>query len=85
MREEPEESDDPIPTLPPQTKAISVMQMVSEIPTNEVRMERLRQNLTNMGCEGLMDVPWGIRKESLVADLLLIGKWYLGYHPSDET
>lgn len=57
-------------TPPRVQKPIPLMRIVPEVPGNEMRLDRLRANLTKMGCGALMDVPWGIRNESFVSGIL---------------
>ena len=40
------------------------------LPETEEDKELLRQDLTRMGCAGLMQVPWGFQEERMVRELM---------------
>ena len=53
------------------SKPLPVMRKVlPEIPTDEDQLEQLRRNLERMGCAGLLDVPWAVREEGLIRDII---------------
>lgn len=62
LRERPEtRSNRVLPTL----KKVQL-----EIPADEGELEQLRESLDWMGCARLLDIPWGVREEGLIRDLI---------------
>lgn len=52
-------------------QVLPALKMVqSEILTDERELEQLKMALSRMGCAGLLDVPWGVREESMIWDLI---------------
>lgn len=58
----------------PETRSSRVLPMLRkvqpEIPTDEGEIEQLRESLGRMGCVGLLNVPWKVREEGLIRDLV---------------
>lgn len=53
------------------SRALPVLQKVQpKIPTDERELEKLRDNLSGMGCAKLLDVAWGVQEESLIRDIV---------------
>ena len=55
---------------PPQTRAISLQNVIPSIPENPIHLEELKQDLARMRCKGLLDHPWALKREQLVRELL---------------
>ena len=48
----------------------ALKKVLLDIPTDDDQLEQLRRNLERMGCAGLLDVPWAVREEGLIRDII---------------
>jgi hypothetical protein len=49
---------------------ILLRNVVSAIPKREPKMKELVEDLTRMGCEGLLPKPWNLRNEAMLREFL---------------
>ena len=58
------------PTYKERKNIPTLLAMDVAIPTQEERKKRLKDNLGKMGCASLMEVPWSLRKDSMLREFL---------------
>jgi hypothetical protein len=51
--------------------SISLRMVVPGVPTSEEEKAHLEEDLTQMGCQGLLARPWSLKDEEIVRELLL--------------
>ena len=53
-----------------ETRPMSLRSVPAIVPTNEEEKQQLVDDLTRMGCEGLLAEPWAMKNEVLVREFL---------------
>src|SRR5665811_2337856 len=51
-------------------RAVSLRSVPAVVPTDEEEKQQLADDLTKMGCEGLLAQPWAMKSEALVREFL---------------
>ena len=51
-------------------RPVSLRSVPTIVSTNEEEKQQLADNLTKMGCEGLLVEPWTLKSEALVREFL---------------
>src|SRR5665811_1605460 len=51
-------------------RAVSLRSVPAVVPTDEQEKQQLADDLTKMGCEGLLAEPWALKSEALVREFL---------------
>ena len=59
----PEVKEDDVP--------IPLKNVAPAVPKHESKLKELIEDLTQMGCEGLLAKPWNLRSEATLRELLL--------------
>src|SRR5579875_3729963 len=49
---------------------VGLQSVCPRIPKNPEEKEQLREDLKTMGCEGLLDEPWGLKSREMVQEFL---------------
>ena len=53
-----------------ETRLVSLRSVPAIVPTHEEEKQQLANDLTKMGCEGLLVEPWAMKSEALVREFL---------------
>ena len=53
-----------------ETHPVSLRSIPAIVPTHEEEKQQLADDLTKMGCEGLLAEPWAMKSEALVWEFL---------------
>ena len=53
-----------------ETRPVSLRSVPAIVPTNEEDKQELADDLTKMGCEGLLAEPWTMKSEAIVREFL---------------
>ena len=63
-------SEHPISKMAPRQRAIhvSLRNVALVIPEGERERGQLEQDLSNMGCNGLLDRPWALKSKKMVSE-----------------
>ena len=58
-------------------RPVNLRSVQAIVPTDEEEKQQLVDNLTKMGCEGLLAEPWAMKSEALVCEFLHLrsNKW----------
>ena len=59
-----------ISSVKAETRLVSLRSIPAIVPTNEEEKQQLADDLTRMGCEGLLAEPWAMKSEALVRKFL---------------
>jgi hypothetical protein len=49
---------------------VGLQSVVPIIPTDPTEKEQLKEDLARMGCEGLLNEPWGVKSRDMVQEFL---------------
>ena len=55
---------------PPQRRTISLQNVMLSIQKNPIELTKLKQDLVQMWCAGLLEQPWALKREELVRKLV---------------
>ena len=53
-----------------ESRPVSLRSVPAVVPEDDEEKEQLAEDLTKMGCEGLLAEPWAMKSEALVREFL---------------